>query len=305
MMSSKGVEEYGSLPGVEPSYRGKVRDIYDLGEQLLIVASDRISAYDSILPSLIPGKGIMLTMISSAWFGWIDAVANHLVTTEVSDFPAPFNGFSDRLGGRAMLVRKAQRLDLECIVRGYITGSGWREYQKSGSICGIQLPEDLVLAQKLAEPIFTPSTKADEGHDENISLEQAVSIIGRERAEEIKRVSIDVYMKASEYAASKGIIIADTKFEFGVIDDHVVMIDEALTPDSSRFWLEEEYEPGSPQNSLDKQFVRDYLDQSGWDHSPPAPELPPDIVRKTAGRYRLAVERLFPDLNIERFLHES
>ena len=305
MTSHKGVEEHGSLPGIEPSYRGKVRDIYDLGEQLLIVASDRISAYDSILPSLIPGKGIMLNMISSAWFGWIGAVSNHLVTTEVGEFPPPFNGFPDQLGGRTMLVRRAQRLDLECIVRGYITGSGWREYQKTGAVCGIRLPEDLLLSQKLAEPIFTPSTKADEGHDENISLEQAASIIGRERAEEIKRVSIEVYVKASEYAASKGIIIADTKFEFGVIDDDIVLIDEALTPDSSRFWLEEEYEPGRPQNSLDKQFVRDFLDGSGWDHSPPAPELPPDIVAKTAGRYRLAIERLFPDLNIERFLHES
>jgi len=305
MTAKKGVEEYGSIPGTEPSYRGKVRDIYDLGEQLLIVASDRVSAYDSILPTLIPGKGIMLNMISSEWFGWIDTVPNHLVTTDVGDFPAPFNSYGDRLGGRAMLVRKAQRIDLECIVRGYITGSGWREYQKTGSVCGIRLPDDLALSQKLAEPIFTPSTKADEGHDENISFEQAASIVGREQAEAIKLASIEVYLKASEYAASKGIIIADTKFEFGVIDDRIVMIDEALTPDSSRFWLAEEYEPGRPQKSLDKQFVRDFLDQSGWDHNPPAPELPPDIVRKTAGRYRLAVERLFPDLNIERFLHES
>ncbi len=290
------------MPGIEPAYRGKVRDIFDLDGQLIIVASDRVSAYDSVIPTPIPAKGTILTMLSAQWFEWFDEVPNHMVTTQVDEFPEPFNGFGAELGGRAMLVRKAERLDLECVVRGYIVGSGWKEYVKSGSVCGIELPAGLEMAGRLDEPIFTPSTKAETGHDENISLEEAGRIVGEKTAARLRQLSLDLYSRASEYASSRGIIIADTKFEFGIIDGEIAIIDEILTPDSSRFWLSEEYEPGRPQRSLDKQFVRDYLDGIGWDHDPPAPELPPDVVEKTVERYRLAVERLFPDFDIERYM---
>jgi phosphoribosylaminoimidazole-succinocarboxamide synthase len=294
-MSENKPTGYSGLPGIEPAYKGKVRDIFDLNGQLIIVASDRVSAYDSVIPTSIPAKGIVLTMISAQWFKWFDDVPNHMITTQVDRFPEPFNGFGTELGGRAMLVRKAKRLDLECVVRGYIVGSGWKEYMKTGSVCGIELPAGLEMAGKLDEPIFTPSTKAESGHDENISIEEAGRIVGTETAEKLERLSLDLYSRASEYASSRGIIIADTKFEFGIIDGEIAIIDEILTPDSSRFWLREEYEPGHPQRSLDKQFVRDYLDSIGWDHDPPAPELPPEVVERTVERYRLAVERLFPD----------
>lgn len=302
MSEVKSNKQSGGIPGVTATYSGKVRDIYDLGENLLIVASDRISAYDSILPTPIPGKGIILTMMSVAWFDLFTDIENHLVGTDVKDFPEPFNRFPKELGGRSMLVKKARRIDLECIVRGYITGSGWKEYRETGSVCGIQLPSDLTLSEKLAQPIFTPSTKAESGHDQNVTIIEAASLVGADTINAIRGISVDTYTRASEYAASQGIIIADTKFEFGFIDDRVVLIDEILTPDSSRYWLQEEYELGRPQHSLDKQFVRDYLDEMGWDHNPPAPELPADIVRKTMERYRLALERLFPELNIERYL---
>jgi phosphoribosylaminoimidazole-succinocarboxamide synthase len=287
---------------IEPTFKGKVRDIYDLGDRLLIVASDRISAYDSILPTPIDGKGIMLTMISAAWFEMLGDVPNHLISIDVEDFPDPFKRFPDELRGRSMLVEKAERIDVECIVRGYLAGSGWREYQKTGRVCGIELPRDLQLCGKLDTPIFTPSTKAESGHDENISLEEAASIVGHDDIEEIRKLSLEIYSRSGDHADSRGIIIADTKFEFGRIDGRITLIDEVLTPDSSRFWLKEEYEPGRPQRSLDKQFVRDYLDETGWNHDPPAPELPRVIVEKTIERYRLAVERLFPDLDIERLL---
>ena len=290
------------MPGIEPAYSGKVRDIFDLDDRLIIVASDRVSAYDSVIPTAIPEKGAILTMISAQWFKWFEGVPNHMITTRVDRFPEPFNKFEAELGGRAMLVRKAERLDLECVVRGYIVGSGWKEYMKTGSVCGIELPEGLEMAGKLDEPIFTPSTKAETGHDENISIEEAGRIVGAEMAAKLERLSLDLYSRASEYASSRGIIIADTKFEFGIIDGEIAIIDEILTPDSSRFWLSEEYEPGHPQRSLDKQFVRDYLDSIGWDHDPPAPELAPEVVGKTVERYRLAVERLFPDLNRERYM---
>ncbi|MCK4351367.1 MAG: phosphoribosylaminoimidazolesuccinocarboxamide synthase, partial [Candidatus Krumholzibacteria bacterium] len=204
--------------------------------------------------------------------------------------------------GRAMLVKKAERLDIECVVRGYIVGSGWKEYTKTGSVCGIELPAGLEIAGKLEEPIFTPSTKAETGHDKNISIEEAGRIVGAETAVKLKQLSLDLYSRASEYSSSRGIIIADTKFEFGIIDGKIAIIDEILTPDSSRFWLSEEYEPGRLQRSLDKQFVRDYLDSIGWDHDPPAPELTPEVVEKTVERYRIAVERLFPDFDIGRYL---
>jgi phosphoribosylaminoimidazole-succinocarboxamide synthase len=291
-----------AVPGVEPTYRGKVRDIYDLGDMLLIVATDRISAYDSVLPTPIPGKGIMLNMLSAQWFEFFDTVSNHMISIDVEDFPEPFSAHPDLLSGRSMLVKKARRIDLECIVRGYISGSGWREYKEHGSVCGISLPRGLKNSGRLEEPIFTPSTKAESGHDENISISRAAKLVGEETIRELETLSLEIYTRASEYAAGEGIIIADTKFEFGVTEDQIILIDEVLTPDSSRFWLADEYEPGRQQRSLDKQFVRDFLDESGWDHSPPAPELPVDIVERTVGRYRMAVERLFPELGIERYL---
>jgi len=290
------------LPGIVPDYSGKVRDIYDLGDMLLIVASDRLSAFDSVIPTPIPGKGIVLNTISAAWFEKFDTVPNHMISVEVDDFPDPFNGFPEQLAGRSMLVKKADRLDIECIVRGYISGSGWKEYQKTGSVCGIRLPEGLRNSDRLDKPIFTPSTKADSGHDENISIEQAAKIVGNDTAAELERISLELYMRASEFALTRGIIIADTKFEFGVTEGGIIVIDEVLTPDSSRFWLVDEYTPGRQQKSLDKQYVRDFLDRSGWDHEPPAPELPSDVVEKTRERYALAVKMLFPELNIERYL---
>lgn len=290
------------LPGIVPDYSGKVRDIYDLGEMLLLVATDRVSAFDSVIPTPIPGKGAVLNMISAAWFDKFDTLPNHMISVEVDDFPEPFNGFPEQLAGRSMLVKKAARLDIECIVRGYISGSGWKEYQKTGEVCGIKLPAGLVNSDKLEKPIFTPSTKADSGHDENISIAEAAKIVGESTARELERISLDLYSRASEYALTKGIIIADTKFEFGVTDGQIIIIDEVLTPDSSRFWLVDEYEPGQQQKSLDKQYVRDYLNEIGWDHEPPAPELPSDIVEKTTERYTLAMEMLFPELNIERYI---
>jgi phosphoribosylaminoimidazole-succinocarboxamide synthase len=290
------------LPGIVPDYSGKVRDIYDLGEMLLIVASDRLSAFDSVLPTPIPGKGIVLNTISAAWFDKFDTMPNHMISVEVDDFPEPFNTFNDQLAGRSMLVKKADRLDIECIVRGYISGSGWKEYEKTGAICGIKLPQGLTDSDRLERPIFTPSTKADSGHDENISIAEAAKIVGESTARELERISLELYSRASEYALTKGIIIADTKFEFGVTEGQIIVIDEVLTPDSSRFWLVDEYEPGQKQKSLDKQFVRDYLNEVGWDHEPPAPELPSDIVKKTSERYALAMKLLFPELNIERYL---
>jgi phosphoribosylaminoimidazole-succinocarboxamide synthase len=295
-------KEESRVPGMTPDYSGKVRDIYDLGEMLLIVASDRLSAFDSVLPTPIPGKGIVLNMISAAWFEKFDEMPSHMISIDVEDYPEPFNGFPELLAGRSMLVKKAERLDLECIVRGYISGSGWKDYKKTGSVCGIKMPAGLKNSDKLEKPLFTPSTKADTGHDENISFESAAGIVGKDTARELERISIDLYTRASEYARSKGIIIADTKFEFGVTEGQIILIDEVLTPDSSRFWLVDEYEPGKQQKSLDKQYVRDFLDESGWDHEPPAPELPPDVVSKTQERYALAAEMLFPELNIKGYL---
>jgi len=292
----------GGLSGIQPAFRGKVRDVYDLGDRLIIVASDRISAYDSILPTLIPGKGIVLTMLSAAWTRWLRGIPHHIVSTDVSAYPPPFNAFPSELGGRSMLVRKAKRIDLECVVRGYLAGSGWKEYRDSGAICGLALPGGLRMSDRLEEPIFTPSTKADSGHDRNITIREAEEIAGPDTALELRRLSLAIYAKAREYAAARGIIIADTKFEFGLIDGAITLIDEVLTPDSSRFWLADEYEPGKSPPSLDKQFVRDYLDALGWDHNPPAPELSGDIVHKTSERYRLALERLFPEINIERYM---
>ena len=274
--------------------RGKVRDIYDLGETLLIVATDRISAFDVVMPNPIPDKGMVLTQISRFWFEAArDIVPNHLISTEVEDFPEACRPYQEILAGRTMWVRKAEPLPVECVVRGYLSGSGWGEYQTRGEVCGIRLSEGLVESSKLEEPIFTPATKAEAGtHDENISFEQVVELVGRERAEQIKAIGISIYQRARETAEKRGIIIADTKFEFGISDGDLLLIDEVLTPDSSRFWSKDEYRPGGPQKSFDKQFLRDYLLTLDWDKAPPAPELPREIIEKTREKYLEALKRL-------------
>ncbi|HSG04928.1 MAG TPA: phosphoribosylaminoimidazolesuccinocarboxamide synthase [Nitrospiria bacterium] len=279
------------LGDLGPRKQGKVRDIYDLGETLLLVATDRISAFDVVLPEGIPGKGYVLTQLSRFWFEWFDRseepVSHHLITTEAGKFPESCRPYLDILSGRSMLVKKVDPLPVECIVRGYISGSGWKEYKKAGTVCGQRLPEGLLESQRLEETIFTPSTKAEEGHDENISFEKMVDLVGSETAEDVRKKSLSVYGRAAEYAAERGIIIADTKFEFGrdPRTGKIILIDEVLTPDSSRFWPREEYKPGGPQPSFDKQFVRDYLDSVNWDHNPPAPNLPDDIVKKSSRKY--------------------
>lgn len=274
--------------------RGKVRDIYDLGEHLLLVASDRISAFDVIMDEGIPQKGYVLTEISKFWFEQMsDLIPNHLVATEVNDFPVITHQYREQLEGRSMLAKKANPLAIECIVRGYISGSGWKEYQQKGSVCGIQLPKGLKQSDKLPNTLFTPSTKAELGeHDENISLEQAAEICGQELTQQVSDISIAIYERARELAAIKGIIIADTKFEFGMMGDQLIWIDEALTPDSSRFWPEDLYNPGSAQPSFDKQFLRDYLETLDWGKQAPPPKLPEEIVRKTGEKYLEALQRL-------------
>jgi phosphoribosylaminoimidazole-succinocarboxamide synthase len=275
-----------NLEGVKFLRRGKVRDIYEINEHLLIVATDRVSAFDVVLPNGIPNKGIILTQISLFWFNKVkDIVENHIVSSDVNEFPEPLQKYNKILEKRSILVKKAKPLPVECIVRGYLSGSGWKEYQKTGMICGIKLPSGLVESAKLPEPLFTPSTKAEQGHDINISFEETVKILGRETAEKIRDYSIAIYKKASEIAEKKGIIIADTKMEFGFYDGKIILIDELLTPDSSRFWSIKDYKPGKPQDSYDKQIVRDYLLSLKWNQKPPAPELPEDIIKKTTERY--------------------
>jgi len=278
-----------SLPGIELLSRGKVRDIYASGDRLLIVASDRLSAFDFILPSPIPDKGRVLTQISLFWFDLLhDTTANHLISADLSDYPAEFQPFRDQLEGRSMLVRRAEMLPLECVARGYVSGSGWKEYQRTGAICGIPLPPGLRESDRLPEPIFTPATKAQSGHDENISFEDAARLIGLDVATRVRDLTLAIYRRAAEYAESRGIIIADTKFEFGFIGDELVLADEVLTPDSSRFWPRAEYRPGGPQPSYDKQYVRDYLESIQWNKQPPAPSLPDEVVRRTTDKYREA-----------------
>lgn len=273
--------------GLAPSARGKVRDIYDLGDKLLIVATDRLSAFDVILPTPIPDKGRVLTQLSLFWFNLLkDVIPNHVISA--TEFPAPFDKFSEELAGRSMLVRKARPLPIECVVRGYVSGSGWKDYRVSGKICGIALPAGLQESERLPEPIFTPATKAVSGHDENISFERAAELIGKELAEKVRDVSLDLYRRAAVHAEPRGIIVADTKFEFGVLNDELIWIDEALTPDSSRFWPAAHYSPGGPQASFDKQFVRDYLERMRWPKTPPGPELPPEVVEATREKYREA-----------------
>jgi phosphoribosylaminoimidazole-succinocarboxamide synthase len=275
-----------------PDSQGKVRDLYDLDDRLLLVASDRISAFDVVLADPIPYKGEVLTKLSLFWFELLaDVVPNHLLSTDVADLPEQFAPMADELRGRFMLVKKAKVFPVECIVRGYLAGSGWAEYQRAGTVCGIPLPGGLVESDQLPQPIFTPSTKAEIGlHDENISFEQAAEIIGAEAANELRDKSLAVYSAARDHAASRGIIIADTKFEFGVIDGQITLVDEVLTPDSSRFWPAASYAPGCGQPSFDKQFVRDWLTASGWDKNPPAPALPADVVAKTSEMYIQAYE---------------
>jgi phosphoribosylaminoimidazole-succinocarboxamide synthase len=284
---------YTEMPDIGEPRRGKVRDIYDLGEHLLLVVTDRVSAFDVVLPNGIPGKGKVLTAISLFWFGQVgDIIRNHVVAFRVEDYPPKLHRYREMLEGRSILVRKAEVLPVECIVRGYLSGSGWQSYREDGTICGIRLPDGLKESSRLPEPIFTPSTKAAEGHDINISFQRTKEIVGAERAEFLRKTSIEVYQRAVSIAEKKGIIIADTKMEFGVADGEVILIDELLTPDSSRFWSMKDYAEGRSQDSFDKQIVRDYLLTLDWDKTAPGPELPPDIVEKTARRYQEILEIL-------------
>ena len=273
--------------------RGKVRDIYEIDDNLLIVATDRISAFDFVLPDPIPNKGIYLTQLSIFWFEKMkNIVDNHLISGDVEDFPDELKDYRDILDKRSMLVTKTEVIPVECIVRGYLSGSGWKEYREKGEICGVKLPKGLRESEKLDEPIFTPTTKAEKGHDMPITFEQLEEMVGKETAEKLRDLSIEIYEKARDYAYQRGIIIADTKFEFGVKDGEIILVDELLTPDSSRFWPLDKYEPGKPQPSFDKQYVRDYLTSTGWDKNSPPPHLPEEVIRETEKRYREAFERL-------------
>jgi phosphoribosylaminoimidazole-succinocarboxamide synthase len=280
------------LPGIQKLRSGKVREVFDLSETLLFVATDRISAFDVILPDPIPYKGAVLNQISAFWFRHFDDIANHLVTANFEEFPKDLQRFRDQLTGRSMIVKKTKPLPVECVVRGYLAGSGWKEYQESQSVCGIKLPAGLKLASQLPEPIFTPATKAETGHDENIDMQRCAEILGKDLAERVKTLSLGIYSRGREHAAQKGIIVADTKFEFGTTDGDLLLIDECLTPDSSRFWPKDEYGVGQSPPSFDKQFVRDYLEALDWNKTPPAPKLPGDVVAKTSGKYVEAFERL-------------
>jgi phosphoribosylaminoimidazole-succinocarboxamide synthase len=282
------------FPGMSLPRQGKVRDIYDLGDALLMVATDRISAFDVVMPNPIPGKGRILTQMSKFWFEMMTSlIPNHLITADVEAFPVVCEPYLDVLRDRAMLVQKAEPLPVECIVRGYLSGSGWNAYLESGELCGIRLPRDLQESDRLPEPLFTPSTKAELGaHDENISFGQTVKMLGEDLAVRLRDVSIGIYKKAVAFAEARGIIIADTKFEFGMIDGRLILIDELLTPDSSRFWPQDAYQPGGPQKSFDKQYLRDYLLSLGWGKTPPAPELPPEVIENTRRRYEEALRRL-------------
>ena len=274
------------LPGIKKVNQGKVREIFDLDDQLLIVTTDRISAFDVVLPNGIPHKGRVLTQLSAFWFSQLTSIVeNHIISVDVEEFPAVLEPFKENLEGRSMLVHKCEPLPIECVVRGYMAGSGWKEYRQSQTICGIPLPSGLGESDELPEPLFTPSTKATSGHDENISFERAVEIVGHDIAERVRKLSIQIYNHARRYAMERGIIICDTKFEFGMRGDDLLLIDEALTPDSSRFWPADEYCPGQPQPSFDKQFVRDYLETLDWDKKPPGPTLPNDVVEAVSGRY--------------------
>jgi len=282
------------LEGLTLANRGKVRDIYDVGDHLLIVATDRLSAFDVVLPSPIPFKGAVLTQISAHWFRQTEGIIrNHMVSVDPAEYPEAAGPHADLLAGRSMLVKKAEPFLVECVVRGYLAGSGWKEYQEESSVSSIPLPEGLRLSDKLPEPIFTPATKAERGlHDENISFQRMKEIIGTEMSEKLRDLSIQIYLHGSEAAAERGIIFADTKFEFGMMDGEIILIDELMTPDSSRFWPAEDYAPGESQQSLDKQYVRNYLETLDWDKTPPGPELPPEVVAETSRRYLDIYQRL-------------
>ena len=282
--------QHTTLQGI-PVRHGKVRDVYDFGDRLLLVASDRISAFDWILPTQIPGKGRVLTQISEFWFRRLNT-SNHLISMDPTDLPLPEGSDVEALRGRSMVVRKSTVVPIECVARGYLAGSGWKEYQKSGTVCGIPLPTGLQLGSQLPEPIFTPATKAEEGHDENIPFERMCELIGTQLSETLRALTLEIYESGAEYARQQGIMIADTKFEFGQIGDELLLIDEVLTPDSSRFWPESEYRPGRNQASFDKQFVRDWLESTDWDKNSPPPELPSEIVCRTREKYIEAYERL-------------
>ncbi len=282
-----------NFPTLKFLKRGKVRDIYDLGEHLLIVATDRLSAFDVVMPQPIPDKGKVLNQISNFWFEVMKSIIpNHIVSTDIGEFPAVCQPYREQLSGRSVVVRKAKPLTVECIVRGYLAGSGWNEYKRAKSICGIALPAGLLESSKLPEPIFTPSTKEDTGHDENISFEEVVGLVGKHYAEKAKYLSIQIYKRACEIAEARGIIIADTKMEFGVFNDELILIDELLTPDSSRFWSLATYKPGSAQNNYDKQFIRDYLLSINFNKQPPGPQLPAEVIQRTSELYREALEKL-------------
>jgi len=289
-VSSKNVLRESSWPGV-PVRRGKVRDIYDLGDRLLLVSTDRISAFDWVLPTGIPDKGAVLTQIAAFWFDLLGE-PNHLITADVEQMDLPAGADLRMLAGRSTLCRKTEVVPIECVVRGYLAGSGWKEYQQSGTVCGIELPPGLTESAQLPEPIFTPATKAEEGHDENISFERMVALVGRGLAEELRRRSLEIFRRGAEFARQRGILIADTKFEFGRLGGDVLLIDEVLTPDSSRFWPADRYEPGRSQPSFDKQYVRDWLLTTGWDRNSPPPELPDEVVARTRKKYIEAYERL-------------
>ncbi len=277
------------MPGIERHARGKVRDVYAAGDFLVIVATDRLSAFDYILPTPIPDKGRVLTALTIFWLDLLgDIVPNHFVTANVAEYPEQFQPFRDQLEGRSMLVRRARMVEVECVARGYVSGSGWKDYRKDGKICGIPLPAGLRESDRLPEPIFTPATKAQSGHDENISFETAANQIGQPLAARLRDLTLEIYNRAARYAETRGIIIADTKFEFGFVGDELVLGDEVLTPDSSRFWPQASYQPGGPQPSFDKQYVRDYLESIHWNKQPPAPALPSDVAARTSEKYREA-----------------
>jgi phosphoribosylaminoimidazole-succinocarboxamide synthase len=285
-------QSFLDLPGIQKLRSGKVREVFDLGETLLFVATDRLSAFDVILPDPIPYKGAVLNQLSAFWFKRFGKIDNHFVTADFDDFPQQLHAFRDQLTGRSMIVRKTKPLPVECVVRGYLAGSGWKEYQESQSVCGEKLPPGLQLASQLPEPIFTPATKSDAGHDLNIDMKECRQILGDEMAERVRGLSLQIYAAGRDHAAGRGIIVADTKFEFGVVDGKLLLIDECLTPDSSRFWPKDQYVVRQSPPSFDKQFVRDYLETLDWDKTPPAPALPQDVITKTSAKYVEAFERL-------------
>ncbi|HET9417839.1 MAG TPA: phosphoribosylaminoimidazolesuccinocarboxamide synthase [Chthoniobacterales bacterium] len=280
------------LPGIKKLRSGKVREVFDLGETLLFVATDRISAFDVVLPDPIPHKGAVLNQLSAFWFKRFDEIDNHFVTADFNQFPKELRDFREQLTGRSMIVRKTKPLPVECVVRGYLAGSGWNEYQRSQGVCGIKLPAALKQASKLPEPIFTPATKAESGHDENIDMQRCAEILGKQTADRVKELSLQIYSAGRDHADQRGIIVADTKFEFGMLGGKLLLIDEVLTPDSSRFWPKDQYVIGQNPPSFDKQFVRDYLETLDWNKTPPGPKLPASVIEKTAAKYREAFERL-------------